>query len=495
MGGANRRLGVRAAWGAAVVAMAALLAGSVGSGSAFAGSLQPSVKVLLIPGFNAPRYPGTNGIPSFPNDAPGLTRYQYAELPVSSVSSSALSAYDTIVLYGLRWADLSPAAQAAVNGFSRTGKVMIWDSDSTGSQDYSTFVHPFSTLASGETGDNHGSAVTFPNVPNPLASSDPSSPLYLAPGALVASTHLIGHMQAMHADAADWAPALIAANAQIPGGGWVLGWGYGSTGDHSGMVIYSGMDADAFHDTANPNYALKELQIELAATFNRTPDSSCAPGCAAPQVPAAGSGGVGGGSGGGGSGSGGSGGGGSGGGGSGSGDPPTGTFASCSLERKAPTSWVRGQVPLWLKTSVASGINAQVVTAGGKVVAAGVPKDGHLKLVVNTKMLPSNMQSELVGVVYVNSQRACSVSTRLRVDNQPARLNLLKLRRDGNRTFVSLRANEAAHLTIFEPGHKPRRFSVPTKGTITLVLPGSLRNGRLLLVDRAGNRTIRALPS
>jgi hypothetical protein len=490
VGGGNRGVGARAGCGAAVVAMAVLLAGSVGTGSAFAGS-QASAKVLLIPGFDAPRYPGTNGIPSFPNNAPGLTGYQYAELPARSVTSSALSAYDTIVLYGLRWADLSPSAQAAVNGFARTGKVMIWDSDSTGSQDYSTFVHPFSTLASGETGSNAGSAVTFPNVPNPLASSDSSNPLYLAPGALVASTHLIGHMQAMKAGAAEWAPALIAANAQIPGGGWVLGWGYGSTGDHSGMVIYSGMDADAFNDTASTNYALKELQIELAATFNRAPDSSCAPGCAAPQVPAVGTGGVGGGGGAGGGGGGGAG----GGGGSGSGDPPSGTFASCSLERKAPTSWVRGQVPLWLKTSAVNGINAQVVTADGKVVASGLPANGHLKLVVNTKMLPSNRQSELTGVVYVNSQKACSVSTRLRVDNQAPRVTLLKLRHQGDRTFVTLRSSEAARLTISVPGHKPRRFSVLTGKTITIVLTGSLRRGRLLLVDRAGNRTVRALVS
>ena len=282
MGGGNRRLGVRAAYGAVVLATAALLVGSVGTGSAFADPPQPSANVLLIPGFDAPRYPGTNGIPSFPSDSPGLTGYHYAELASQSVTASALSAYDTIVLYGLRWADLSPSAQAAVNGFAHTGKVMIWDSDSTGKQDYSTFVHPFSTLASGETGDNHGSVVTFPNVPNPLASSDASSPLYLAPSALVASTHLIGHMQVMKAGAADWAPALLAANAQIPGGGWVLGWGFGSTGGHSGMVIYSGLDADAFHDAASPNYALKELRIELAAPFNRAPDSSCAPGCAAP---------------------------------------------------------------------------------------------------------------------------------------------------------------------------------------------------------------------
>jgi hypothetical protein len=487
MRGGDRRVGTRLAWGVAFLTLSTLLLATARTGSASGEALQPSADVVVIPGFAAPQYPGTNGVPSFPATAPELAGYHYSELGAGSVTASALRPYDSIVLYGLRWTDLSSTAQAAVNDFARSGKVLIWDSDATGAQNYSTFVHPFSTLASGESGDNHGAVVTFPSALDPLASSDASSPLFISPSALVASTHLIGHMNVMRAGAPDWAPGLIAANAQIPGGGWVLGWGYGSTGDHSGMVVYSGLDADAFHDDADPNYATKELQIELAATFRRAPDPSCAPSCGAPQVPA------GGGVGGGGS-TGGGGGGGSTGGGTGSGGSTSGTFASCSLERKAPTSWVRGKVPLWLKTSVASGITAQVLTTKGKVVASGSPtKDGRLKLVVDTRLLPSDKQSKLLGVVYVNSARACSVATGLRVDNKAPRLTLLKVRRQGAETLVTLRASEAAHLTVSATGRSPKRFSLVARKTITVTLAGSLKGGSLLLIDRAGNRTVRTL--
>jgi hypothetical protein len=480
MRGGDRRLGTRRARGVAFLALATLLLATARTGSAFADTLQSSDNVLVIPGFTAPLYPGANGVPSFPTAAPGLTGYHYAELGAGSVTANAIKPYDTIVLYGQRWADLSQTAQAAINDFARSGKVLIWDADATGAQEYATFVHPFSTLASGEAGDNHGAAVTFPNVPDPLASSDASSPLFISPSALVASTHLIGHMNVMRAGAADWTPGLIAANAQIPGGGWVLGWGYGLTGDHSGMVIYSGLDADAFHDDPSPNYASKELQIELAATFRRAPDATCTPSCGAPQVPATGGGGVGGSTGGGGP--------------TRGGGSSSGTFTSCSLERKVPTSWVRGNVPLWLKTSVASGITAQIVTTKGKVVASGSPtRDGRLKLIVNTRLLPSNKQSKLLGIVYVNSTRACSVTTGLRVDNQTPRLTLLKVRHKGSETLLTLRASESATLTVFAKGRSARHVSLTRGKAITLVLTGSLSRGRLVLVDRAGNRTLHAL--
>jgi hypothetical protein len=246
------------------------------------------------------------------------------------------------------------------------------------------------------------------------------------------------------------------------------------------MVIYSGLDADAFHDDPSPNYAIKELQIELAATFRRAPDATCTPSCGAPQVPATGGGGVGGSTGGGGP--------------TGGGGSSSGTFTSCSLERKVPTSWVRGNVPLWLKTSVASGITAQIVTTKGKVVASGSPtRDGRLKLIVNTRLLPSNKQSKLLGIVYVNSTRACSVTTGLRVDNQTPRLTLLKVRHKGSETLLTLRASESATLTVFAKGRSARHVSLTRGKAITLVLTGSLSRGRLVLVDRAGNRTLHAL--
>jgi uncharacterized membrane protein YgcG len=477
-------MSVRSVLGAATALTAAVLIGALSSPASAAP--QSSVNVAVIPGFTPPIYSGTFGVPNFPTTAPGLSAYHFSQLSASGVTSAALQSYDTVILYGLRWGTLSPSAQAAINSFASTGKVVIWDADSTGAQDYSSFVHPFSTTASGESGVKAGSVVTFIANENPLASSDPSSPLYLDPSSLVASTHLIGHMSVLNTGAAEWAPGLIAANPQIPDGGWALAWGYGKTGDHSGMVVYSGIDADAFNDSFSPNYALKELGIDLAAGFLRTADTACAPTCSAPSVGATG----GGGTGGGGTGGGGTGGGGTGGGGTGGGGGQT-SFAQCSLDRKAPASWVRGQIALYLKTSSASNLSVRTVTRSGKVVGTTVTlKPGHLKILVNTKRLPSNRVSNVFAVVYVSGAAACRVSVGLKVDNTPPRLLRVKAKRTLAASVLSFGVTEASSLTIISGGHTQHLKVVPHK-TIVISLPAGAGSAKLVLVDRAGNKSTR----
>ena len=383
--------------GVAILALAAVLVSGALTRPAAADSAQGSANVAVIPGFHAPHYSDTHGIPPFPAGDSQLSGYHYGELGVGAVTADALKAFDTVVLYGLKWSDLPSDAQAAINAFARTGKVVIWDADSTPSQDYGSFVNPFSTTASGEAGGSHGAVVTFPGGADPIASPDPSSALYLDPQALVASTHLIGHMSVMNAGATGWAPGLIAANSRITTGGWVLAWGYGSTADHTGMVVYSGMDADAFTDATTPNYAIKALALDLAAPFQRSADT-CSPNCTPPPVAPTGGGSAGGGS-------------------SGSGDstpsglgaPASQTFAQCSLARPAPHAWVRGNVALSLATSVAEGIHGSVLTTAGKIVGSGVTTTpGHLRLTVNTRLLPSDRRSTLTAVVYVNAVKACT---------------------------------------------------------------------------------------
>ncbi len=81
----------------------------------------------------------------------------------------------------------------------------------------------------------------------------------------------------------NWVPALMAANAKIPKGGWPIAWSYGVIGNHTGMTVYSGLDADAFGNSQlNPNNAIKELALQLQAQFRTTPDASCAPNCTLP---------------------------------------------------------------------------------------------------------------------------------------------------------------------------------------------------------------------
>ena len=101
----------------------------VPSGHAQASSGQPSANVLVIPGFQAPHYSGTVGVPRFPTGNPGLAAYHFAQLGAGAVTPAALQPYDTIVLYGVRWATLSASDEAAINAFALTGKVVIWDAD------------------------------------------------------------------------------------------------------------------------------------------------------------------------------------------------------------------------------------------------------------------------------------------------------------------------------------------------------------------------------
>lgn len=344
---------------------------------------QASVNVAVVPGFVSPTYPGYYGIPKLPVTDPQLSKFHFTAVAAASVNAAKLKQFDTVILYGMRWSSLSPTAQQSINAFAATGKVVIWDSDDTGSQNYATFLHPFSDAASGENGKANDSVVSFPGGDNFLASSNSSSPYYLDPKQLVSDRNMINDMNAMKAGTSGWTPALVAANKNIPQGGWAVAWGYGVVSNHTGMAIYSGIDADAFANKASPNYAIKELRLQLAAKFHRTPDTSCAPNCKPPGTSA--------------------------------GKP----FASCKFAKRVPRRWVHGRVPILLKTSVAAGIRGKVLKLSGKVlVSAGENKRGVIRLLVPTKRLPSRRTTRLRAAVYLHGQKACSKKFSLRVDNR-----------------------------------------------------------------------------
>jgi hypothetical protein len=358
-----------------------LLHSSAGSRGAIAAS-QASVKVAVVPGFAPPTYPGYYGIPKLPVTDPQLSHFQFTQLPPSQVTATKLQQFDTVLLYGIRWSSLSVASQQAIDAFAVTGKVVIWDADDTGPQNWATFIHPFADVASGEHRHFNDSVVSFPSGDNFLASSNSSSPYYLDPNQLVTDRNMINDMNAMESGTAGWTPALVAANKSIPQGGWPVAWGYGVVTNHTGMAIYSGIDADAFADQLTPNYAVKELRLQLAAPFFRTPDTSCAPTCQPP--------------------------------GTNSGKP----FASCKFAKRVPKGWVHGRVPIVLKTSVAAGIRGKVLTHSGTPIAsARENKQGLLRFGVPTTRLPSHRIAHLRASVYLHGQRACTKKFQLKVDN------------------------------------------------------------------------------
>jgi hypothetical protein len=429
-----------------------------GRGAALA-TQRTSSQIAVIPAFAPKAYPGTNGVPPLPVNAPSLASYHFTQLPASQVTSAALASYDTVLLYGIRWSDIPATGRAAINAFAATHKVVIWDADDTGAQNYSSFLHPFSTLASGESGQPGESVVSFPGGKDFLASDAPSSPYYLDPTQLVNDKHMINHMNAMRIGTTNWAPGLEAANKGIPNGGWVLAWTYGAIGNHTGLAVYSGIDADGMVDSLSPNYAVKELALDFAAPFRLTPDPSCAPSCKPPPGATSGQ-----------------------------------TYAACSFAKPLPKHWVRRKVPVTLKTSVAAGITGEVLTGSGRVVASGSEVTGDLvRLVVRTKKLPSNRISRLRAVIFVKGQAACTKRFRLKVDNVRPRLLVLSTTRTAGVHLLQLSVSELSTMSILGRAVHRRPVLIAAHRTIRVHLSVAVKTARLVLTDRAGNTLVRKL--
>ena len=404
-----------------------------------------------------------------PLSSPQLTSYHFAPLRANQVSSAALNSYDTVLLYGIRWSDIPATGQAAIDAFAETHKVVIWDADDTGAQAYSNFVHPFSTVASGEGSPSGASVVSYPAIANALASDKPTTPYYLDPNRLVNDEHMIHHMNVMKNGTKEWVPALEAANKAIPNGGWVLAWSYGEIGDGTGLVVYSGIDADGMVDNLNPNYSVKELALDFAAPFRQRP-APCAPDCTLPTE-------VGGGQ----------------------------TYAACTFAKRVPRHWVHGRVPIILRTSIAAGITGQVLSHSGRVVARGRERSGDLvRLVVRTKKLRSNRRPRLRAVIFVKGQRACTKRFRLKVDNVRPRPLSLSTTITAGAHLLELSVSENSSMSVVgrggyvalypQSGHVYHRWvRIAAHRPIRIRVSASVKIARLILHDRAGNTLVRRL--
>lgn len=448
----------------ALVAGSAALVVSVGllgnpahsSGASAAGS--PSSNVAVVPGFAPPPYKGNSGVPPLPIGSPLVAKYHFSQLPISQVSAASLQSYDTVILYGTLWSDLPDSAQAAINSFAAKHKVVIWDADATGSQAYSTFVHPFSTLSSGQgyEGKPSDSVVYFPTGVDFLASSDPASPYFLDPTQLVHDKDELNDMNAMKTGTSNWRPALLAANHGIPGGAWPIAWSYGAIGDHTGLTIYSGLDADAFPTQEKLNNDRKELALDLAAPFRLTP-ASCAPNCTLPPVGG------------------------------------NHVFASCGFS-KVPRHWTHGRIPVVLRTSLAAGITARIVTRSGRVLARASEKTGDLvPLVIPIKRLPANRTSQLRAQVFVNGQNACTNRFQLVRASRTSPKLLLLGTTQGTRRMLTLRVSEVSLMKVVARHVHWRTNQIQAGKVVQFHLPGSVKKAKLILRDRAGNTLVRTL--
>src|SRR5690348_955332 len=154
---------------------------------------------------------------------------------------------------------------------------------------------------------------------------------------------------------------------------------------------------------------------------------------------------------------------------------------------------MHGRVPLGMKTSIANGIAAKALNAKGKVVgSSGTTTNGLLRLLVDTRLLPSNRTSSLQAVIFVDAEPACRISFTLKVDNVPPRLLHLLPWHDVHAHVLDFRLSETSTVTLTGKGVK-RSYLVAPKRDARWMLPIGLRSARLVVTDRAGNTVVRRL--
>jgi hypothetical protein len=494
----------------------ALVAGTVVVPSALADTSQ---NVALIPGPNGAAYDGVHGAPPFPTDDAQLAAFHFGSVGFGQITSQ-LAGYDTAILYGVRWDDvrISAADRAALNAYAQTHKLIIWDADSTtttsspkvGRPDvrepssFADFLYPFGEVASGENRESGGAvSIVTAIAGNLLASSEPSSPLYIDTAALSKERHAVGDSSVMYGLQPDvWQVSLRASNQRlidaltakgqpiIADGFPLVAWAYGSTAQHTGMVIYSGIGADALNSADTPrdgsrvNWARRVLLNQLKAPFRTTPETGCAPSCPAPPV-----------------------------------DTPTitggtpfagdvsaaaaattvtattgttvTTAASCGLSAVAPRGWVHGGVALAIR-GVATAGHVTLTTPKGLTVASAAGRAGLFNVRLDTHRLASGRTTTLTATSLVGTTRQCAVNVLLRVDNvAPKALRLVVTKAHAFRT-VSFRASEAVQARLVIKGRKTRvlRVAAGKKASFRVL---HAAQARLVLVDRAHNSSTRLL--
>ena len=234
-------------------------------------------------------------------------------------------------------------------------------------------------------------------------------------------------------------------------------------GNHTGMTIYSGLDADAIDNSQlNPNDEITELLLQLKAPFRTTPDTSCAPNCPAPP------------------------------------QPIDGNEAHCKFAKQITDPLgARPRRDLAVVQAAyrdhSQAAAAAAAAASGLVLASGAEKNGQIRLRVNTRLLPTNRVSR-PAVVYSNIEGSGIIYFKLKVDNTPPRLLSLRTRSTGGGRRVSFRVSEKSHMRIAGSGPRYRHWvSVPRRRLFIATLPSSVHQARLILRDRAGNTVARKL--
>ena len=175
-----------------------------------------------------------------------LGSFSFADMPVGSVSNSALAAYDTLVLVQVSTSEFTSQQKTDINAFINDGgKLIIYDSDATTGEDYTWLDRPFSTFPPcancGLTGGSLSVATD-----STLASSVSSSADYINASEIPPNTDAVGDSNVIQTSDPNWYGELRATDGR-GNTGWVEGYAESSSG--SGILIYNGLDEDFIGST------------------------------------------------------------------------------------------------------------------------------------------------------------------------------------------------------------------------------------------------------
>ena len=229
---------------------------------AWAGSHFTSTNVAVVPSYSG--Y-GSAGYLD-PASYPGVTMTQVD--PSSVTSAADLAGYDTVILWQFCNVSSYPAFTTALMDWMKTygGKVIIWDSDSCNTEDYTgadySWLSPlgatFQLFTPGQTGST-GGALAFAEITH-LGSPNPASPFFIDTTALVQGSDAVGDVNVVDENtvAPAWCALMRGTNIMGQAGYAHMYSGPGNlVGAPDALIIYCGLDTDYI------GYAVGQQMVQM----------------------------------------------------------------------------------------------------------------------------------------------------------------------------------------------------------------------------------------
>jgi hypothetical protein len=226
--------------------LALALAASLTLAAAASAVSHPSLKVLVVNGQGA----GDGGTLQEQGSVAGVDQdsfdaFTFSDLDhtATSIESSTLTRYDTVVLNEVFTSELTAAEKQLIADFvTGGGKLVILDADGTEGNEYSWLPVPAGTGVSCKNcGNTDGSPQIVEN--SELVSSDPASPDYVNVSEIPGDTDGAGDANVIKTSDARWDASMRVSN-DSNGSGVVEGYA-----NDGGVIVYDGLDTDDMGQT------------------------------------------------------------------------------------------------------------------------------------------------------------------------------------------------------------------------------------------------------